>query len=245
MRTDDPLRYAAIEIVPVRTLRTYDGNARTHDEAQVAMLAANIAEFGFTNPLLIDERDVLIAGHGRLLAAQRAGMDKVPCIRIPGLTPARRAALVLADNAIALKSGWDTTVLAEQMQVVEAGIAAGEFEFDITDIGFTELELKEFAEVLAPPPEPEPERQIAMTDEPAVCRAGNEWMLGPHRFVVAGASLNDMRAADALILSWERQNKGEAALAGGGMTFKARAASLGIEFKRVDAKAQKARAKAD
>ncbi|GJE17248.1 MULTISPECIES: hypothetical protein [Methylobacterium] len=70
-------------------------------------------------------------------------------------------------------------------------------------------------------------------------------MLGPHRFTIAGASANDLRAADTLILAWERQNKGEASLAGGGVTFKAKATSLGIEFKRQDTKAQKARMKAD
>ncbi|WHQ72043.1 ParB N-terminal domain-containing protein [Methylorubrum extorquens] len=86
MRTDDPLRYAAIEIVEVRTLRGYDRNARTHSDEQVAQLAAAIQRFGFTNPILADDDGVIIAGHGRMAAARRLNLDRVPCIRVTGLT---------------------------------------------------------------------------------------------------------------------------------------------------------------
>lgn len=85
MRTDDPLRYAAIEIVEVRTLRGYDRNARTHSDEQVAQLAAAIQRFGFTNPILADEAGIVIAGHGRMAAARKLGLDRVPCIRVTGL----------------------------------------------------------------------------------------------------------------------------------------------------------------
>lgn len=245
MRTDDLLRYAEIEIVPVRTLRGYERNARTHDDAQVAQLAAAIQRFGFTSPVLADERGVLIAGHGRMAAAQRLGLDRVPCIRITGLTEDERAALVLADNRIAQNAGWNEKVLAEELQRLQAAHDAGDFDFELTDLGFNEAELKEYAELLAPEPEREEAREILVGEEPHVVRAGETWVLGPHRFTIAGASANDLRAADALILAWERQTRTEAQLSGGGMTFKARAATMGIEFKRQDIKAQKARAKVD
>lgn len=245
MRTDDPLRYAAIEIVEVRTLRGYDRNARTHSADQVAQLAAAIQRFGFTNPILADEDGVIIAGHGRMAAARRLGLDRVPCIRVTGLSEQERAALVLADNRIALNAGWDEKVLAEELQSLQASIDAGDLDLDLTGLGFSEAELKELGELLAPVPEKEEVREIMVGEEPHVVRAGETWMLGPHRFTVAGASGNDLRAADALILAWERQTRTEAQLSGGGPTFKARAQALGIEFKRQDTKAQKARAKAD
>lgn len=245
MRTDPRLRYAEIHFAPVRTLVRYDRNARTHSDTQIGQIAAAIERFGFTSPLLIDEHDVIVAGHGRLAAAERLGMDEVPCIRVTGLSDAERAALVLADNRIALNAGWDEKVLALELASLQESIDAGDLDMDLGDIGFSEQELKDYAEILAPPPEVEEAREIQVTDEPSVCRSGETWMLGPHRFTIAGASANDLRAADALILAWERQNKGEAALAGGGMTFKAKATSLGIEFKRQDTKAQKARHKAE
>lgn len=86
MRTDHRLRYATVEIVGVRTLRGYDRNAREHSDAQIGQIAGAIERFGFTNPLLVDEHGVLIAGHGRLEAAKKIGMQDVPVIRITGLT---------------------------------------------------------------------------------------------------------------------------------------------------------------
>ncbi|KQO85929.1 ParB/Srx family N-terminal domain-containing protein [Methylobacterium sp. Leaf91] len=245
MRTDDPLAYSETALVAVRTLRAYSRNSRTHDEAQIGQIQALIEQFGFLVPLIVDEHDTIIAGHGRLEAAKRLGMEQVPVIRRPGLSDAERAALVLADNRVALNSSWDETMLAKEVAFIQEAIDAGEFDFDLGDAGFGEVELKDLAEVLAPEPEEEPPRELTVTEEPAVCRAGDRWMLGPHTFTVAGASLNDLRAADILIIAWERQNKGEAVMAGGGMTFRAKAESLGIEFKRQDTKATKARHKAD
>ncbi len=110
MRTDHRLRYAAVEIVGVRTLRGYDRNARTHSDAQVAQLAAAIERFGFTSPLLVDESGTLIAGYGRLAAALKIGMDEVPVIRVAGLSEQERTAVVLADNRIALDAGRNVRV---------------------------------------------------------------------------------------------------------------------------------------
>lgn len=220
-------------------MRGYDRNAHTHSDEQVAQLAAAIQRFGFTNPILADEAGVVITSHGRMAAARKLGFDRVPCIRITGLSEQERAALVLADNRIAMNAGWDEKVLAEELLSLQASIDAGELDFDLTGLGFNQAELKDLGALLAPEPEKEEPRGIVVGEEPHVVRAGETWQLGPHRFTVAGASGNNLRAADALILAWERQTRTEASLSGGGMTFKARAAALGIEFKRQDTKAQK------
>ncbi|GJE17247.1 hypothetical protein AIGOOFII_1960 [Methylobacterium marchantiae] len=164
MRTDVRLRYAEIQFAAVRTLRGYDRNARTHSDTQISQIGAAIERFGFTQPLLVDEHDVVIAGHGRLAAAMRIGMDEVPVIRVTGLSEAKRAALVLADNRIALNAGWDETMLAKELQSLQESIDAGELEFELGDLGFGEQELRDYAEILAPPPEAEEARDIQVTD---------------------------------------------------------------------------------
>jgi hypothetical protein len=100
----------------------YARNARTHSDQQVAQIAASIREFGFTNPVLIDEEDGIIAGHGRVLAAHLLGLDEVPCIILAHLTPTQRRAYVLADNKLALNAGWDLEMLSLEIgELGEAG----------------------------------------------------------------------------------------------------------------------------
>ncbi|SDM31358.1 ParB-like nuclease domain-containing protein [Methylobacterium phyllostachyos] len=173
MRTDHRLRYAAVEIVGVRTLTGFDRNARTHSPEQVAQLAAAIDRFGFTQPLLVDERDVIIAGHGRLAAAKSLGMQDVPVIRVTGLTDAERGALVLADNRIALNAGWDEKLLAEELRSLQDAIGTGDLDLGdagLEALGFGEAELREYEELLAPPPEKEPVREVMLGEEPHVWR---------------------------------------------------------------------------
>lgn len=105
-----------IEYVPVGDLKEYARNARTHDVDQVAQIAASISEFGFTNPVLIDENNELIAGHGRTQAAISIGLQEVPAIRLEGLSDAQKRALRLADNQLALNAGYDLELLAEEVQ---------------------------------------------------------------------------------------------------------------------------------
>jgi ParB-like chromosome segregation protein Spo0J len=100
-----------IEMRRVLDLIPYSRNSRTHSAAQVAQIAASIKEFGWTNPILIGADNVIIAGHARLLAAQKLGMKEVPVIVLADLTPAQRKALVLADNKLALNAGWDEELL--------------------------------------------------------------------------------------------------------------------------------------
>ena len=94
----------------------YARNARTHSDQQVAQIAASIREFGFTNPVLIDEEDGIIAGAGRVLGAHLLGLDEVPCIVLAHLTPTQRRAYVLADNKLALNAGWDLEMLSLEME---------------------------------------------------------------------------------------------------------------------------------
>ena len=95
----------------VNELIPYINNSRTHSEEQVNQIVASINEFGFTNPLLIDEKDSIIAGHGRLLASKKLGMEEVPCIVLKGLTEAQKKAYIIADNKMALNAGWDDELL--------------------------------------------------------------------------------------------------------------------------------------
>ena len=118
-------------------LTPYARNARTHSPEQVAQIAGSIREFGFTNPILCDERGTIIAGHGRLAAAQKLGLEKVPCITIAGLTDTQRRALILADNRIAETAGWDAEMLRVELEeLTEAGA-------DLDLIGFDEESLDE------------------------------------------------------------------------------------------------------
>lgn len=113
-----------IERVKVSDLRGYERNARTHPKKQIEQLCRAIAEFGFTNPILIDGSGMIIAGHGRLVAAKQLGLDEVPCIRLGHLSDKQVRALVLADNRIAEGSGWDQKLLkAELADLIDEGFA--------------------------------------------------------------------------------------------------------------------------
>lgn len=119
-------------------IKPYENNAKIHDDAQIEMIIKSIKEFGFTNPLLIDENNNLIAGHGRLLAAERMGMSEVPCRVIKGLTYEQRRALILADNKIAEMAGWDYDKLEMELNSIA--------DIDMADFGF-DLEIDEHIEV--------------------------------------------------------------------------------------------------
>jgi hypothetical protein len=127
------------EIVMVKTdsLIPYAMNSRTHSPEQVAQIAASIREFGFTNPVLTDGENGIIAGHGRVMAAQKLGLRLVPCIELPYLTEAQRKAYIIADNKLALNAGWDFDVLKAEMTEL------GDLGFDMPLIGFSTKELED------------------------------------------------------------------------------------------------------
>jgi ParB-like chromosome segregation protein Spo0J len=105
-----------IETLALDALVPYARNSRTHSPEQVAQIAASIREFGFTNPVLIDDAGGIIAGHGRVLGARAVGLLAVPCLRLAGLSEAQKRAYVIADNKLALNAGWDEDLLREEME---------------------------------------------------------------------------------------------------------------------------------
>jgi ParB-like chromosome segregation protein Spo0J len=136
----------SVERRPVSALVPYARNSRTHSDAQVAQIAASIREWGWTTPVLVDEDGTIIAGHGRVLAAQKLGIDEVPCMVARGWTEAQRRAYVIADNKLALNAGWD-----DEMLRVELG-ELRDLDFDLDLTGFGEEELGLFdAEEVEPP----------------------------------------------------------------------------------------------
>ena len=125
-----------IELWPIDRLRPYERNPRTHSEAQVDQIAASMVEFGWTNPILVDENAGILAGHGRLLAARKLSLTEVPVIRFDHLSEAQKRAYVLADNQIALQAGWDDALLAEEL----AWLRDERFDLDLVGFDATELE---------------------------------------------------------------------------------------------------------
>ena len=168
-------------------LLPYARNARTHSDEQVAQIAASLAEFGFNNPCLIDEQGVLIAGHGRVLAARRLGLETVPAIMLAHLSEAQKKAFRIADNKLALNAGWNDELLRLEMEELQ-GL---EFDLGLTGFGGEELETLlgaagddegaggDFAdEDAAPEPPAEP-----------VSRPGDLWVLGRHRLLCGDATV--------------------------------------------------------
>lgn len=129
-----------IEYIAIDALKEYERNTRTHDAEQVEQLKRSITEFGFTNPVLIDENNVIIAGHGRRSAACELGMKEVPCLRLTGLTEAQIKALRIADNQLALNAGWDE----EMLRIELADLKTEDFDLDL--LGFSLDELEQYLE---------------------------------------------------------------------------------------------------
>ena len=134
----------AIEQWPLDRLVPYDRNARTHSPEQVAQIAASIQEFGFTNPILVDGKDGIIAGHGRLQAARELAMATVPVVVLDHLTPAQKRAYVLADNKLALNAGWNLDLLTTELNDLRSD------DFDLSLLGWSADEL---SGLLAPDPD--------------------------------------------------------------------------------------------
>ena len=125
----------------------YANNSRTHSDEQTNQVASSIKEFGFTNPVLIDEDNGIIAGHGRILAAQKLALKEVPCIVLKGLTEAQKKAYVIADNQLALNSGWDLDMLRLEVETLD------ELNFDLSMLGFEQDVLDKLLDIDAELPE--------------------------------------------------------------------------------------------
>lgn len=136
---------------PIEGLIPYARNSRTHSDEQVAQIAASIREFGWTNPVLVDGDNGIIAGHGRVLAARKLGMEEVPCIELAHLSEAQKKAYIIADNKLALNAGWDNELLALELGELHAA------DFDMALLGFDAGELSAAMGLDSLPDQNEPE----------------------------------------------------------------------------------------
>lgn len=171
------MKSETIEQVKIDKLIPYAKNSRTHSDAQVAQIAASIKEFGFVNPVLIDEAGGIIAGHGRVMAARKLGIDEVPCIRLAHLNENQKRAYVIADNKLALNAGWDEEMLKLEIKDLELA------EFDISLLGFDAEELENILD--------KPETTEGLTEddevpdlpEDPITVLGDVWVMGKHRLM--------------------------------------------------------------
>jgi ParB-like nuclease domain/DNA methylase len=182
-----------IEHVAPQSLRPYSGNARVHSKKQIKQIARSIERFGFTNPILVSKDREVIAGHGRLRAAQLLGLTSVPIVVLVTLSEAERRAYVLADNKLAENAGWDRDILAIELQ------ALLDIEFDdpeLTGFSLGEIDgiLSDASEKSAA--EPGPEDSLPAEKVATVSRRGDLWILGPHRVLCGDARVEtDYRRA--------------------------------------------------
>jgi DNA modification methylase len=176
---------ASLTIIYRKTadLLPYAQNSRTHSDEQVAQIAASIAEFGFTNPVLIDEQDGIIAGHGRILAAEKRRMEEVPTITLSGLSEAQKRAYIIADNKLALNAGWDEAMLAVEFQELE------ELGYDLELTGFSLDEIEALTvEKTAGKTDPDDAPPIPANP---VSMLGDVWLLGKHRLMCGDSTSLD------------------------------------------------------
>jgi DNA modification methylase len=174
-----------IELWPIDKLIPFARNPRTHSEAQVTQIAASIAEFGFNNPILVDTKAGIIAGHGRLLAARKLQLTEVPVIVLDHLTDAQKRAYVIADNQLALNAGWDEALLAAELAALQ------QEDFNLGLIGFED---EEVARLLAGQDAGEgqtDEDAVPELPETPISVLGDLWILGDHRLLVGDATDTD------------------------------------------------------
>ncbi|MXO69490.1 DNA methylase N-4 [Altererythrobacter marinus] len=172
-----------LESVAVGELVPHERNARTHSKKQLKQIADSIRRFGFTNPVLVDGKNSVVAGHGRIEAAKILGMSHVPVLRLEHMTEAEKRAYVIADNRLAELAGWDNSLLALEFET----IAELDQEFELALTGFDEAEIEALLSTLDPDA---PEEQPIDIDksQPVVTRAGDIWLLGDHAIICGDAT---------------------------------------------------------
>jgi len=166
-----------VQQIALEQLVPYARNARTHSDSQVAQIAGSIAEFGFVNPVLIGSDNIIIAGHGRVMAAKKLGLQTVPTIKLDHLTENQRRALVIADNKIAENAGWDEELLRLELQ----NLADEDFDLDL--LGFDDVELDDLLASLDDDEAAALDENIPEVQENPVSRTGDIWIMGEHRLL--------------------------------------------------------------
>jgi len=167
-----------VQTVSLQALKSYENNARTHSDVQVSQIARSIERFGFTNPVLIDKSFVILAGHGRVMAAKKLGLQEVPTICLDHMSEAEKKAYILADNKLAAKAGWDNDLLKIEL----AELATLDLDFDLTLTGFDtpEIDLILYDEV-AITGDKLPSEKISGEPAPSRVQFGDVWQLGEHK----------------------------------------------------------------
>lgn len=168
-------------LADVSELIPYVRNARTHSEAQVSQIAASIREFGFLSPILVAEDNTILAGHGRLAAALKLGLKKVPCVKENHLTETQKRAYIIADNKLSLNAGWDSELLAVELSELEGA------DFNLDLLGFDEAELSSIfdADKDVSDDDFDVEKEL---EEPCFSKTGDIWTLGKHRVICGDAT---------------------------------------------------------
>ncbi len=167
----------------VSTLTPWARNARTHSKKQIRQIADSIRQFGFTNPVLIDEAGTILAGHGRVAAAKLLGMGKVPCLRIDHMSEDEKRAYVLADNKLALNAGWDEDLLAAEL----GALLSADLHFEAGITGFSIPEIDGILEAVEPEDLGDPKDDVIPGEAPSRVRPGEVWRLGAHRLICGNA----------------------------------------------------------
>jgi hypothetical protein len=175
----------SVEYVALSSLKPYSRNARTHSKHQVRQIAESIRVFGFTNPVLLDCNNRIIAGHGRVEAAKLLGMEQVPTIRLEGLSDEQIRAYIIADNKLAENAGWDRSILAIELQHL---ITLDSADFDVTITGFEIAEIDVILEEARGTTAMEDAIPEPLLDQAPVTESGDLWQLGRHR-IICGNSL--------------------------------------------------------
>jgi hypothetical protein len=229
-----------IEMIAVELAKPCKANARTHSRNQIQQIADCISSFGFCNPILIDDGNQIIAGHGRLAAAKLLGLKTVPALRLSHLSDAEKRAYTLADNRLAELAGWDRDILAVELK----GLLDLDFDIKLTgfDIGEVDLILNDSDQ----------NRGSLSSGEisqpkfaPAISRTGDLWLLGPHQLRCGdcGNDGHSYAAVDAAIGQWQSLTAQSAVLADTGQTFaevkKERASTAALDTRRSQAGAAK------
>ena len=180
-----------IEQWPTGKLLPYARNARTHSDEQVAQIAASIVEFGFTSPILAGSDGIIVAGHGRLTAAQKLGLEVVPVVVLDHLTPTQRRALIIADNRIAENAGWDDAMLRVELDALR------DDDFDLSLTGFDADALADLFEGDEGDTGQTGDDEVPESQENVISRPGDVWLLGAHRVLCGDAT--DAASYDVLL----------------------------------------------
>src|SRR6185437_15641600 len=156
---------AQIEYIPIGWLHPWQRNARTHSRKQIRQIADSIRRFGFTSPVLVDRDNTILAGHGRVAAAELLAMSEVPCLRIESMTAVEKQAYVIADNKLALNAGWDEEILAEELKA----LSELDLDFDLTLTGFAMAEIDSLVDGLVPEEAGDPADDRLPVEAPLRC----------------------------------------------------------------------------